>query len=134
MIDKDENVQRDMIILPGGAQKLNVKQAKAIEDLAMFTARLFIMPNSDYKIPFLRHVLTGLARGICQLVLTYSSSENLLAFIPFPILNGSRPEKLYPCGEALYQLTDAIKKLHFNQAGQPKRRGKDFEEVAAMAM
>ena len=107
----------------------------AIEDLATYCAKPFIMPGTKDERDWMRIVLFGISHGFCQLVsMNDRNEEELLAFIPMPVLEGSRPRELQPRGEALFALRDAILGMYKNKRGNPNEQGKDFEKVAVASL
>lgn len=114
--------------------------AKAIERLAIDAACSFELPQSSTLLQVKHYVtLKGTEEGYSQLLNCrddVSYRDLFHAFIPLAVLNAhvAHPEKMKPCGEALFMLRDAINAMHISKHGDGTKCGKDLEAVALYSM
>lgn len=123
------------MLVPGSDRPTTAAKAGAIEDLAVRSAAPFILPRDDDEKRQLKTVLQGVSKGFCQLVEVDRTGEGTTlfqAFIPLPVLMSDRPQPLQPCGEALFDLHDAVRKVYTARASGEE--GKAFENAAVASI
>ena len=107
----------------------------AIEDLATYCAKPFIMPRTKDGSDRLKTVFFGVSHGFCQLVnMDDRYEKELLAFIPMPVLDKIPPWLLQPRSEALFALRNAIRGMYNNKRGEVDKHGNGLQEVAVASL